>query len=124
MMNKWQAQDAFWNGFGIPAYDENTVKVGTKMPYITYMAVSSALDGVMQVTASIYYKDRSWTQVDAKADEIARAIVKADDPAIPIDGGYMKVRMPESKSAERMSDPDPDVRRIVLHVEIEFLTEY
>lgn len=122
-MNKWQAQDQFWNSFGLPAYDENTVVYGLEMPYLTYEAVSSNLGTVNTVTASLWYRSKSWKDIDAKADEIARSISEMP-PAIKIDDGWCKVRMPENLAfAQRLSeDADEDVRRIVINVEIEFLT--
>lgn len=124
-MDKWQAQDQFWNMFGIPAYDENTVPVNATMPYITYQAISSSFGVPQTVTASLWYRSKSWRDISNKADEIAEAINKMP-PAIKIEGGRYKVRFPEGTPfAQRMSEPDDvDVRRIILNVNIEFLTEY
>lgn len=124
-MDKWQAQDEFWNGFGIPAYDENTVKDGLEMPYITYQAVSSGMGNVNMITASLWYRSKSWREISNKTDEIAKAINEMP-PAIEIDGGRYKVRLPEYMAfAQRMSElDDANVRRMVLNVELEFLTAY
>lgn len=35
-MNKAQAIQAFWESFGVPAYEESTVPDDAVMPYITY----------------------------------------------------------------------------------------
>ena len=35
-MDKAQALHSFWSGFGLTAYDENTVPDGAQLPYITY----------------------------------------------------------------------------------------
>lgn len=123
LMNKWQAQDDFWNSFGIPAYDESTVIYGLQMPYLTYEAVSSSLGNVNTVTASLWYRSKSWKDIDAKADEIARSIFEMP-PAVKLDDGWYKIRIPENLAfAQRLSeDADEDVRRIVINVEIEFLT--
>lgn len=124
-MNKWQAQDDFWNGFGLTAFDENTVLEDLTMPYITYEAVASGIGATNVVSASIWYRSRSWKDIDAKADEIA-ATINAMPPAIQIDGGWMKVRIPDNQPfAQRMEEPgDSNVRRILLNVEMEFLTAY
>lgn len=122
-MDKWQAQDAFWGSFGIPAYDQNTVPDSAELPYITYQAVGAGFESPQTVTASLWYRSRSWRDVSNKADEIAEAIRKMP-PSIKIDGGRFKIRIPELTAfAQRMSDQDADVRRIVLSVEMEFLTE-
>lgn len=124
-MDKWQAQQQFWEGFGLPAYDENTVPDDAQEPYITYQAIDGNLDAQTQVSASLWYRSNSWAGISQKASEIAKAI--HDMPtAIPIDGGYMKARLPDGTPfAQRMNEPeDRQVRRMVLAVEIEFLTEY
>ena len=41
-MDKIQALDRFWNAFGIPAYDKNSVPDGAKPPYITYDVASDS----------------------------------------------------------------------------------
>lgn len=124
-MDKWQAQQAFWEGFGLPAYDENTVPDEAKEPYITYQAIDGNLDAQTQVSASLWYHSNSWAAISQKASEIAKAI--NDMPtAVKIDGGYMKIRLSDGTPfAQRMNEPDDrQVRRILMTVEIEFLTAY
>lgn len=125
MANKWQAQQQFWESFGLPAYDQNTVPDDAKMPYITYEAFSAVMDEVQTVTASVWYRSRSWAAISNKSDEIQMKIYKMP-PSIKVDGGRYKVRIPSSMPfAQRMKEPDDeDVRRMVLHVEWEFLTAY
>ena len=125
MPNKWQAQQNFWSSFGLAAYDQNTVPNTAKMPYITYEAFSGGLGTVQTTTASIWYRSKSWAEISLKADEIAQKI-NAMPPATSIDGGMYKVRIPlDMPFAQRMEEPDDaDVRRVVLHVEVEFLTAY
>lgn len=122
-MDKWQAQDSFWNSFDIPAYDSNTVPENAQLPYITYEAFSAPLGVTKMVTASIWYRSRSWRDVSRKADEIA-IYIKNMPPSMQIEGGRLKIRLPRDiPFAQRMSDPDTDIRRIVINVEMEFLTE-
>lgn len=124
-MDKWQAQDTFWNGFGIDFYDENTVPDDAVMPYGTYQAIDGSLDGTTIVSASIWYRGNNWNDISQKASEISEHIYTMP-PAIKIDTGYMKIRLPDGTPfAQRMSDPeDSQVRRILLNVEIEFLTAF
>lgn len=119
-MDKWQGQQAYWSSFGLATYDENTVPESATMPYLTYEAVSGSLDGVMSVSASLWYRGNSWEAISQKATEMEKTV----NQNIKIDGGYLKVRKPESNFAQRMNEPnDRLVRRIVLSVEMEFLTE-
>lgn len=121
MSNKWQTLDDFWNGFGIPAYDENTVPVGTPMPYITYNAVVSNFENPITLLASIWYRETSWKNISDLADRIAQYIGKSYK-AIKIDGGYLVLTL-GSPFAQRMADEDDSVRRMYLMVDTEFYTE-
>lgn len=125
-MDKWQAQQAFWEGFGLTAYDERTVPDGATMPYITYEAVGGDLGAQTTISASLWYRSNSWAEISQKADQIAQQIALAEKPAIKIDNGFMKVRLPDGMPfAQRMDEPnDKQVRRTVLTVEIEFLTAF
>lgn len=123
-MDRWQAQQEFWESFGVPAYDARTVDYGAEMPYITYDAVSSNIGAVKDVNASLWYRSTSWADISKKATEIARTI-DAMPPSWEIDDGRIKFRVPEvSTFAQRGSDPDPNVRKMILTVEVEFLTKY
>lgn len=123
-MDRWQAQHEFWNSFGIPAYDQTTVSDDAEMPYITYNAVSSNLDVPVQVTASVWYYSKSWAEISQKVDEMA-ATIDSMNPSIPIEGGRLKVRLPKDMAfAQRMGEEDAFVRRIVINVEMEFLTAF
>lgn len=123
-MDKWQAQNKFWNGFGIPAYDQTTVGDNAEMPYITYNAVSSSLDAPVQVTASVWYYSKSWAEISQKVDEMA-AIIDSMDSSIPIEGGRLKIRLPKDMAfAQRMGEEDAFIRRMVINVEMEFLTAF
>ena len=133
LKDKWQAQDDFWNSFGLVAYDENSVPKDAVMPYITYEAIGSVFDGSTQrdirgreIRANIWYRDPNWKTICQKADEIGQKIYDEIAPAIKIKNGYIVIRIPETTPfAQRMDEPtDKSVRRIVLTVNIEFLTNY
>lgn len=123
--NKWQALQQFWESFGIPAYDENTVDfANAQMPYITYEAETDSFDRVLTMSGSLWYRGTSWTAIDAKADEISRALNEHGHWIMEIDGGYLWVNAGEP-FARRMIEPeDRNVRRIVLNIEAEFLSAY
>lgn len=123
-MDRWQAQQEFWSSFGIPAYDARTVDFNAEMPYITYDAISSSIGSVKDINASLWYRTTSWAEISQKAIEIAQTIDEMP-PSIAVDDGRIKFRVPEvSTFAQRASDPDPNVRKIILTVEAEFLTKY
>lgn len=121
MSDKWQTQDEFWNSFGIPAYDENTVPDEAVMPYITYGAVVSNFENPITLLASIWYRETSWKNISELADRIASYIGKSYK-AIKVDGGYMVLSL-GAPFAQRMADEDDSVRRMYLMVDTEFYTE-
>lgn len=120
-MNKMQALNNFWNSFGIPAYDENTVPDDATLPYITYSASEDDFGRPVSLRASIWYRSKSWNDITAKMDEISDHItrggimVKYDNGAIWITKG--------SPFAQRMNDSEDDsIRRIFMNIEAEFIS--
>lgn len=122
-MDKAQSLNSFWNSFGIPAYDENTVPEEIEMPYITYEISTDSLGNTLSLAASLWYRTTSWTAINQKADEIAKDLETERLP-IQIDNGYVWIKK-GSPFAQRMSEPDDAmVRRMLLNIEVEFLTQY
>ena len=124
-MTKSQALYKFWSSFGLKAYDEYTVPTGADapvFPYITYQTATDGLDNKFMLNASIYYKSTSWTGVTNKAEEIAEAITKGG--TIKLDNGYLKI-WKGTPFAQRSGETVPDnIKRILLNIEVEFLTSY
>ena len=122
-MDKSQAIDSFWNSFGLPAYDENTVPDDAAIPRITYTVETDSLDNVISLNASIWYRSKSWADISKKAEEIGEYIAKMIPPSIPIDNGRLYITK-GSPFAQRMTDPDDSIRRIYLNIEAEFFTAF
>lgn len=125
-MDKWQAQDQFWNSFGLPAYDENIAFTADTMPaypHITYEAKNGIWDQDLSLSASLWYRSNSWVEISRKADEILAEITHGK--MIKVDNGYLWIKSPDGTPfAQRMgSEGDPSLRRIVLTVTAEALTE-
>lgn len=122
IMDKQQAFYNFFNSFALSAYDENSVPDDAQMPYITYQVIIADLDDVVFPTASIWYRSDSWAQADAKVNEISQYI----ETMLPIplkDGGFMHITK-GTPFAQRMAETDTTVKRYLLNLGIEFLTEY
>lgn len=120
MANKWQAIHNFWNSFGIPAYDENTVPENAVMPYITYNAVVSSFEEPVLLTGSIWYRTTAWDDISLKADEVYNYL--DEYRIIKIDDGYIFMNK-GTPFAQRMSDEDDSIRRIYINIEAEFFTK-
>lgn len=122
-MNKAQALNNFWNSFGLKAYDENTLPSTTSFPYITYNTVTDSFDNVVNVYASLWYRDTSWKAISDKTEDIAKAL-SSGGAVLKLEKGYLWL-CKGTPFAQRMSDPsDSMIRRMYLNVQAEYLTAY
>lgn len=121
-MDKVQALNAFWNGFGIPAYDENSVPDDLQLPYITYNVTSDNIGNVVSLHAILWYKSTSWREITLKQEEIAEKIGYGH-LTIPFDKGYIYLAR-GTPFAQRYLDTDDSVKSIYINLQAEFLCEY
>lgn len=124
-MDKAQWYQSFWSQFGWPAYDESTVpeEVDSHIvttPYITYMTMEDELEHPVYPSASLWYYGTKWATISQKAKEIAHAI-GFGGKVYKLDSGRVWVQRGHP-FAQRMGDDNDMIRRIVLNIEVEFLT--
>ena len=120
-MNKWQAINSFWSGFGIPAYDETSVPDDAAFPYITYNAAVGEFEHIIQLTASVWYRSSSWADISNKVDEISESIYPYK--LLRVDNGYIYIYKGDP-FAQRMADENNTLRRVYLILYAEFLSKY
>lgn len=118
-MDKEQALNSFWNGFELPAYDENTVPDDAKLPYITYSVSVNDFDYPVSLTASIWYREMSWGNITAKLNQISNALGNGGKMVL-YDTGAIWIKK-GSPFAQRMADTDSSIRRIFINIEAEFI---
>lgn len=119
-MDKVQTLDRFWNGFGLKAYDENSVPDKTPFPYITYEVSTDTFGNTVAQTASVWYRSSSWSEITEKVQDIENFITRGGR-MLSYDGGAMWVQK-DTPWAQRMGDSsDEMIRRIVLNITIEYL---
>lgn len=119
-MTKMQALRNFWAGFDLNAYDENSVPDNTLLPYVTYEVEDDNFGNTLYLSASLWYRSNGWTEIDAKAKQIADYI-SLGGRIVRYDGGGFWIRMAHPWS-QRLAEPSDDtVRRIVLNVILEYL---
>lgn len=127
MADKNEALYQFWSRFGWTAFDENTVPdnalENNNNKYITYQDATDSFGSEMMLTASLWMRSNSWTGVDKMSEKIARYIEIEMPPAIPIDGGWMRIRK-GSPFSTRTGDDNDTLRRRILNVIVEFFTQY
>lgn len=122
-MDSAQALHQFWSSFGWKAYDENTVPsadFNPPMPRITYEAGKSELNYPIALTASLWVRGYSWAEISQKADEIYNHIGQGG-VLLPYDDGAIWITR-SIPFAQRFSDEDDTVRRIIINVNAEFLS--
>ena len=120
-MTKAAAIYQFWNSFGLTAYEENTVPDDAVFPYITYQLVTDSFDREVPVTASLWYRSESWTDINAKTEEISQKISRGGK-IISCDGGAIWLKRGQP-FAQNMGDESDDlIKRKYLNVTAEFIT--
>lgn len=124
-MDKWQGLQSFWESFGIPAYDENTVPDDAVMPYITYQAAVGSFEDIIPLSASVWYKSMSWREISQKVDEISERL---NGWTLVNLGNHQYIYLKknrDSQFAQRMADEASNlIRRVYLSLSAEFLTEH
>ena len=120
-MTKAAAIYQFWSGFGLTAYEENTVPEDAVFPYVTYQLVTDSFDREVAATASLWYRGESWTAINAKTEEIAQHI-GLGGKIIKCDGGRIWIKRGQP-FAQNMGDESDDlIKRKYLNLTFEFFT--
>lgn len=123
-MNKEQAIDAFWNSFGLNAYDEGTVmgnKTTPEFPYITYNLSTDYIGNEVPMSASLWYKSNSWKEVSEKAKEIGDAI-SLGGVLLEYDNGVAWIKREVPFSQRAIEETNGSIRRVILQISAEYIS--
>lgn len=120
-MTKAAAIYQFWSGFGLTAYEENTVPDDALFPYITYQLVTDSLGQEVAATASLWYRSESWTEANAKSEEISKKI-GFGGTIIKCDGGRIWLKRGQPFSQNMGDDSDDLIKRKYLNISLEYFT--
>ena len=120
-MTKAAAIYQFWNGFGLKAYEENSVPVDATFPYITYQLVTDSFYREVPVTASLWYRSENWTTINAKTEEISQKISRGGK-IIPCDGGAIWLKRGQPFAQSMGDESDDLIKRKYLNITVEFMT--
>lgn len=71
-MNRFEAIYCYFSGFGLPAYEENSVPENAPLPYLTYELKTDLFGYTVNFCCSLWYRSQSWAEINAKTDEISR----------------------------------------------------
>ena len=121
-MTKAAAIYQFWSGFGLTAYEENTVPTDATFPYVTYQLVTDSFDREVAATASLWYRGESWTAINAKTEEISSHI-GLGGKIIKCDGGRIWIKRGQPFAQNMGDESDDAIRRKYLNIYIEFITQ-
>lgn len=120
-MTKAAAIYQFWGGFGLTAYEENTVPDDAKFPYITYQLVTDSFGQEVAATASLWYRSESWTAINAKKEEISESIGRGGK-IINCDNGRIWIKRGQPFAQNMRDDTDTLIKRKYLNLSIEYFT--
>lgn len=126
-MTKAAAIHAFFSQF-LTAYEENSVydtDEPPEFPYLTYQLITGAFDpenNGVSMSVSLWYRSESWLAINAKTEEISRAIGR-HGVTLRCDGGGILIRRNDTNFAQSMGDPSDDrVKRKYINLTIEYFT--
>ena len=120
MVDKWQAQYNFWSGFGVPAYEENSVPDDAQMPYITYSSANAGFGSSTLPAVSIWTRSPSWASADALSDMIQKEL--GEGGKLVHYGGGALWFFADNPFSQSMGDPNDDlVKRKLLNIVTQFL---
>ena len=120
-MTKAAAIYQFWNGFGLTAYEENTVPDDAAFPYITYQLVTDSFEREIPLTASLWYRSESWTAINEKTEEVSQEISRGGK-IIPCDGGAIWFKRGQPFAQSMGDESDDLIKRKYLNITAEFMT--
>ena len=123
-MTSAAAIHTFLSGFGLTAYEENSVPSGEEapaMPYLTYSQAQDFFGGEAPLQVSLWYRNTSNVVPDAKAEQIGGA-VGMGGVILRCDGGAVWLKR-GSPFCQSMGDMDETIKRRYINLIIEFLTQ-
>lgn len=126
-MDFQQALDKFWNGFGVIAFQDDSVPDANQFedmninpyPRITYSVSTNDFGVPTSMTASIWDRSTSWKTALGILKEVKNTL-KNGGVQIHYNEGVMWIKTGTPFSSE-MSDPDDTIKRIVINIETEYL---
>jgi hypothetical protein len=105
----------FLSGFGIPAYNADTVPDEAVPAYLTYPLTEPEWNSPGTFYITVYYRNQNSNRAAIeKADEIVAAI--ADGVRIPCDGGYIVLNA-QSPLLQALPAED-DIRGVYINLQI------
>lgn len=116
MTSTAQALNAFYNGFGLPAYEVNTVPDDVVLPYITYSYSEPQYQSPTSHYAQIFTRSNSNASLLDKAGQIVRAIGEG----VVLSGGVV-IRPSNPLLQIQVDESSPEYRFAYLNLQLNAL---
>jgi hypothetical protein len=117
---------SFLSGFGLTAYEVNSVPKDAEMPYLTYDPVIDYWQNETALQVNLWYRTTSNAVPNAKAKEIGDALnggklLHCDNGAIWVKRGTPFVQSMADQNDARMAGPnDASIKRRYINLSTEF----
>ena len=128
-MTKAAALYQFFSSFGLTAYEEDSVYAmamqgqAPSYPYLTYEGITDYFGDQSDtpLSFSLWYRTSSWTEVNAKSQQISAAIGRVGT-IITCDGGYILIKRSSPWAKNMGDDSDDMIRRNYHNLSVRFYT--
>lgn len=121
MFNKEAVLHEFWNSFGLPAYEENTIPKDAVLPYITYEVITDSLsEYTTALTANIFYRSNSWKEINEKAEAISQVLSLG--VRLVCNTGYIFLYRGSPFSQNRTDSSDKAIKCKLININADFIT--
>lgn len=130
-MNKMQTLHQFWSGFGLRAYEENSVPemvndgngnmVKLVPPYITYEVADDDFGNTLALTASLWYRSSSRAEITEKTQEISDFIGRGGRQ-FKFDTGMMWIAKGKPFAQPDSDSSDEMIKIMRLNIQLEFFS--
>lgn len=119
-MNKYEALDKFYNSFGIPAYEENSVPEDAKMPYIKYDVSTSGFNSQsVPLSLQMFFKSNSLMKINSFTEKLSDAL--RNGVSLKCDKGYIVLYRGEP-FAQNVGSGDKTVKCKYVNITADFIT--
>ena len=108
-----EALKTFFSGFGLPAYQVNSIPDDIELPYITYSLTEPEWNQKASMYAQVWDRTRSNAGILELADQITAAI--GEGKRISFDGGHLVI-WPETPLIQIMVDGNTRAAHINLSI--------
>lgn len=121
-MTKAATLHSFFSGFGLTAYEENSVPDDAVFPYITYsLTTDSFSDYSSALTISLWYRSTSWKAINAKCEEVSAAISYGGQ-LVDCDGGRIWIKRGQPFANSMGDTSDDQIKRKLINLSVDYLT--